>query len=59
MYYREKWINGWLFFKTEPKGEWQRVSLEQYRDRCLTLEHEIEILRTALANELTTKYPIN
>ena len=54
MYYREKWINGWLFYKTEPKGEWQRVSLEQYRDRCLTLEHEIEILRTALANELTT-----
>ena len=37
MYYREKWINGWLFYKTEPKGEWQRVSLEQYRDRCLTL----------------------
>jgi len=55
MYYREKWINGWLFFKTEPKGEWQRVSLEQYRDRCLNLVLTIPLVSVSFLSVVGLK----
>lgn len=40
MYYQEKWINGLLFFKTTPDGNWKPFSIEKYAERVKEMEQE-------------------
>jgi tRNA(Ile2) C34 agmatinyltransferase TiaS len=45
MYYKEEWINGKLFWKATPNGEWVEFTKQQYIERCLKLETELKNLR--------------
>ena len=45
MYYKEEWINGKLFWKSSPNGEWIEFTKQQYAERCLKLEIELKNLR--------------
>ena len=45
MYYKEKWIDGRLFWKASPKGQWVEFTKEQYIQRVIELEQELELQR--------------
>jgi hypothetical protein len=44
MYYKEEWINGILYWKSSPNGEWIAFTMQQYKDRCLKLENGLKNL---------------
>lgn len=42
MYYKEEWINGKLFWKASPSGEWIEFTKQQYAERLLKVESELK-----------------
>jgi hypothetical protein len=42
MYYKEEWINGKLYWKSSPDGEWKPFTIQQYVDRCLNMEAQLK-----------------
>lgn len=57
MYYKEEWINGILYWKATPNGEWHAFTKQQYLDKCLQLERELGKLRLEIANSEKTITP--
>lgn len=57
MYYKEEWINGILYWKAIPNGEWHAFTKQQYLDKCLQLERELGKLRLEIANSEKTIKP--
>jgi hypothetical protein len=45
MYYKEEWINGKLFWKASPNGEWIEFTKQQYAERLLKAESELKNLQ--------------
>ena len=48
MYYKEEWIDGILYWKSSPDGEWHSFTMQQYKDKCLKLESEVRRLKQLL-----------
>lgn len=44
MYYKEKWINEKLYWKSSANGKWIPFTIYQYKDRVLKLESELKLL---------------
>jgi hypothetical protein len=51
MYYAEQWIEGRLYYKHTPNGEWKEFSLEAYAKRVMEREKEILSLHADLEAE--------
>ena len=47
MYYKEEWINGILYWKATPNGEWIAFTMQQYKDKCLKQDAELKNLSKA------------
>lgn len=47
MYYKEEWINGKLYWKGSPNGEWIEFTKQQYAERLLKAEAELKNLSKA------------
>lgn len=47
MYYKEEWINGKLWWKGTPNGEWIPFTIGHYKERVLKLEAELKNLYKA------------
>lgn len=45
MYYKEEWINGKLYWKASPNGEWIEFTKQQYAERLLKVESELKNLQ--------------
>lgn len=45
MYYKEEWINGKLYWKASPNGEWVEFTKQQYVERLLKVESELKNLQ--------------
>lgn len=51
MYYEEKEIDGKLYCKTSPNGEWEMFTLEQMANKYLSLKEKIrELERKLISN---------
>jgi len=51
MYYVEQWIEGRLYYKHTPDGDWKEFSLEMYAKRVMEREKEILSLHSDLEQE--------
>lgn len=47
MYYEEKWMEGELYYRHTPKGEWIKFTESQYRLRVLELERQVKFVDLA------------
>lgn len=45
MYYKEEWINGKLYWKASPNGQWIEFTKQQYAERLLKVESELKNLQ--------------
>lgn len=50
MYYKEEWINGKLYWKASPNGEWIEFTKQQYAERLLKVESELKNLQLRAVN---------
>lgn len=49
MYFEEKLIDGWWYFRGTPDGDWRRMTAEQLNSRLTDYRREVEKLRVEVA----------
>lgn len=49
MYFEEKLIDGWWYWRGTPDGDWQRMTAEQLNSRLKDYYREVEKLRAEVA----------
>lgn len=56
MYYKEEWINGKLYWKASPNGEWVEFTKQQYAERLLKAESELKNLQLGAVSGLLAEH---